>query len=108
MRKRLPPITHLQFLVLGILRAEEQPGRIIREAIASYGVRQSAPAFYQMMARLEREDVVDGRYEQIAVGGQMVKERRYKIKPAGLKLWSETRELYQTVDLAARERLSNA
>ncbi|HLJ49685.1 MAG TPA: hypothetical protein VKU01_26915 [Bryobacteraceae bacterium] len=108
MRKRLPPITHLQFLVLGILRAEEQPGRIIREAIASYGVRQSAPAFYQMMARLEREDVVDGRYEQIAVGGQMVKERRYKIKPAGLKLWSETREFYQTVDLAARERLSNA
>jgi len=108
MRKRLPPITHLQFLVLGILRAEEQPGRIIRDAIASYGVRQSAPAFYQMMARLEREDAVDGRYEQIAVAGQMVKERRYKIKTAGLKLWSETRDFYQTVDLAVREHLSNA
>ncbi len=108
MRKRLPPITHLQFLVLGILRAEEQPGRTIREEISSYGVRQSGPAFYQMMARLEREGVIEGRYEQIEVAGQLVKERRYKIKPAGSKLWSETREFYQTVGAAAREGWSNA
>ena len=34
MSKRvLPTLTHLQFLVLGVLRADEQPGRIVREAL---------------------------------------------------------------------------
>jgi len=55
----LPPITHLQFLVLGVLLGGEQSGRTIREAIARYGVRRTGPAFYQMMARLERESLVE-------------------------------------------------
>jgi DNA-binding PadR family transcriptional regulator len=108
MRRRLPPITHLQYLVLGILQAGERPGRVIRDVVAGYGVRQSGPAFYQMMARLEREGLIDGRYEQISAGDQMVKERRYKLRPAGSKLWAETRGFYETVDLAARQRWSDA
>ena len=64
MSKRvLPTLTHLQFLVLGVLRADEQPGRIVREALASYGVRRSGPAFYQLMARLERARLIEGWYE---------------------------------------------
>jgi DNA-binding PadR family transcriptional regulator len=109
MQDQLPSITHLQFLVLGLLLgADEQPGRSLREALAAYGVRRSAPAFYQMMARLERDGLVEGWYEQIAVGDQAVTERRYRIKAAGSKLWSETRGFYEKAGLAAERRLSNA
>src|SRR5262245_18003242 len=108
-RTRLPPITHLQFLVLGCLLGGEQPGRAIREVIAGYGVRRSGPAFYQMMARLERARGVEGWYEQITVGDQTVTERRYRIRPAGERLWSETRDLYHRVSPARpRERWSDA
>ena len=57
---RMPDLTHLQFLVLGVLHAGEQPGRAVREALAEYGVRRTAAAFYQLMARLERDGLVDG------------------------------------------------
>ena len=103
-RKRLPPITHLQFLVLGCLLDGEQAGRSIREVIAGYGVRRSGPAFYQMMARLERAKLVDGWYEQVTVGDQAVTERRYRIRQAGHKLWSETQAFYQQAGLAQAPR----
>jgi len=100
-KAKLPAITHLQFLVLGCLRAGEQPGRAIRETIAAYGVRRSGPAFYQMMARLERARWVDGWYEQITVGDQAVTERRYRLRPAGGKLWTEARDFYAAVRVRA-------
>ena len=108
MRDQLPAVTHLQFLVLGVLLAGEQPGRGIRDAIAGHGVRRSAPAFYQMMARLERDGLIEGWYEQITVGDQAVTERRYRIKPAGSKLWNQTRAFYERAVLSAERGLSNA
>jgi DNA-binding PadR family transcriptional regulator len=106
---KLPDITHLQFLVLGVLLNGEHPGRTVRDAIARFGVRRSGPAFYQMMARLEREGMVKGWYEQIAVGDQMVTERRYRILPAGSKVWTRTRAFYETVaEAAVNQRWSNA
>jgi DNA-binding PadR family transcriptional regulator len=74
-RHSLPAVTNLQFLVLGVLRLHEQPGRVIRAALLPYGVRRSAPAFYQLMSRLEAAGLVEGRYEQIIVGDQAVTER---------------------------------
>lgn len=108
--RNLPALTHLQFLVLGGLLAGEQPGRSIRDVIASYGARRSGPAFYQMMARLERDNLVEGWYEQVTIGDQAVTERRYRIRPAGSRRWEETRAFYERVGVAAagRERLSNA
>jgi DNA-binding PadR family transcriptional regulator len=110
MRKpHLPDLTHLQFLVLGVLHGGEQPGRVVREALAGYGVRRSAAAFYQMMARLERDRLVDGYYGQVVVGDQSVTERRYRITPAGAKLWSETRAFYESVGIASlKQRWSDA
>ncbi len=105
---RIPTITHLQFLVLGCLVHEEQPGRVIRERIAEYGVRRSGPAFYQMMSRLERARLVDGWYEQVIVGDQAVTERRYRIRPAGLRLWRETDEFYRNAAPLGAERWSDA
>lgn len=97
---RLPRLTHLQFLVLGLLQKGEQPGRIMRDALASHGVKRTAPAFYQLMARLERDGLVEGWYEQITVGDQAVTERRYRLRPAGARLWTEARDFY--AEIAAR------
>jgi DNA-binding PadR family transcriptional regulator len=96
-KPQLPVLTHLQFLVLGVLRNEDLPGRTLREALSGYGIRRTGPAFYQLMARLEKERLVDGRYEQITVGDQAVTERRYRITADGKKRWSEARAFYEHV-----------
>lgn len=107
MPDRLPPLTSLQYLVLGTLRDGEQPGRVVRDELARHGARRSAAAFYQMMARLERARLVEGWYEQITVGDQAVTERRYRLRPAGARLWEETRAFYARAG-AARQRWSDA
>ena len=107
--RSLPELTHLQYLVLGILRPQEQSGRAIREALGHYGVRRSAPAFYQLMSRLESARVVEGRYEQIVVGDQAVTERRYRITAEGQRLWARAYEFYAEVGrLSSKLRWSNA
>ena len=98
--QKLPQLTHLQFLVLGLLRNGETPGRIVREALAANGVKRTAPAFYQLMARLERDGLIEGWYEQITVRDQAVTERRYKLRPAGARLWNDARDFY--AEIAAR------
>jgi DNA-binding PadR family transcriptional regulator len=106
MQDKLPPLTHLQFLVLSALRDGERPGRAIRDALAGYGVRRTAAAFYQMMARLERAKLVDGWYEQVTVGDQAVSERRYRLRPAGARLCDATCAFYERA-AARRARLSD-
>lgn len=93
-RRRIPAITHLQFLVLGMLRAGERPGRHVRRALQRHGISRSAPAFYQMMARLEDAGFVTGAYDQKIVDGQIIKERRYTLTPAGDQAWTATRAFY--------------
>jgi DNA-binding PadR family transcriptional regulator len=81
----------------------------VRDALAAYGVRRSAAAFYQMMARLERDGLVDGYYGQVVVGDQSVTERRYRITPAGTRIWSDTRAFYESVGVASlKQRWSDA
>jgi DNA-binding PadR family transcriptional regulator len=94
MSRRLPPITHLQFLVLDALSAAERAGRDLRALLATHGIRNTAPAFYQMMARLEAARLVDGRYDQKVVNGQLLKERRYRILADGRRALAETRSFY--------------
>jgi DNA-binding PadR family transcriptional regulator len=110
MRKpHLPDLTHLQFLVLGVLHGGEQPGRVVRDALAAYGVRRTAAAFYQMMARLERDRLVEGYYDQVLIGDQSVTERRYRITSTGAKTWADTRAFYESVGLASlKQRWSDA
>jgi DNA-binding PadR family transcriptional regulator len=108
MSKRLPKLTHMQFLVLGLLREGEQPGRVIRDALAAHGVKRSAPAFYQLMARLERDRLVDGWYEQVTAGDQAVTERRYRLRPSGAKLWTEARDFYTAIIEHGSVRWSDA
>ncbi|MGD9905066.1 MAG: hypothetical protein AB7U83_16485 [Vicinamibacterales bacterium] len=108
-KRALPSLTHLQYLVLGVLHADEQPGRVVRQALAAYGVRRTGPAFYQLMARLERARLVDGRYEQVTVGDQAVTERRYRITREGARLWSDAHRFYdELARTAPRMRWSDA
>jgi DNA-binding PadR family transcriptional regulator len=93
-RRTIPDLTHLQFLVLSILRSGPRAGRHVRRALATHGVRRSAPAFYQMMARLEDAGFVDGEYDQKIVAGQIIKERRYTLSGKGEGAWSATRAFY--------------
>jgi len=93
---------HLQFLVREALVDSEQAGRDLRELLASHGVRNSAPAFYQMMARLEVAGLVEGRYDQKLVAGQNVKERRYRVTKAGERSVDATRNFYVARFAAAR------
>jgi DNA-binding PadR family transcriptional regulator len=105
----LPTLTHLQFLVLGVLRDEDQPGRVIRQVLATYGVRRSAPAFYQLMARLEREKLVEGWYAQVTAGEQTVTERRYRIAADGTRRWNRAQQFYEQAGrVTARIRWSDA
>src|SRR5262245_62855097 len=93
-RQRIPEITHLQFLVLGMLRGGERPGRAIRRTLKRHGIDRSGPAFYQMMARLEDAGLVSGEYDQKIVDGQIIKERRYTLTPRGESAWAATRAFY--------------
>ena len=101
MHDRIPVLTHLQFLVLGTLADGERAGREIRDLMARYGVRRTPAAFYQMMARLERQRWIEGWYEQITVGDQAVTERRYRITAGGRKRWNDARAFYDHVARAA-------
>lgn len=90
----LPKITHLQFHVLTSLHDAGHPGRDLRQRLAEVGMRRSGPAFYQLMSRLEDAGLVDGRYEQKIVDGQIIKERHYTITEKGLEAWQATRDFY--------------
>jgi DNA-binding PadR family transcriptional regulator len=91
---RIPELTHLQFLVLGILRGGERAGRHLRRALAQHGIKRTAPAFYQMMGRLEDAGYVAGEYDQKIVQRQIIKERRYTLTPKGETAWTATRRFY--------------
>jgi hypothetical protein len=54
-------------------------GRELRSILGRNGLRMTAPAFYQRMARLEEEGAVAGRYEPKVVDGVEIKERWYHL-----------------------------
>src|SRR5690242_17380857 len=90
----IPHLTHLQFLVVSLLMKGDAPGRAVRDSLKREGVRQSGPAFYQMMAALEDNGIVQGHYEQQIVDGQIIRERHYKVLAEGRKSWQQCRDFY--------------
>ena len=109
MADRMPVATHLQFLVLAVLKDGERPGREIRRIIARYGVRRTSAAFYQMMARLERVRWVEGWYRTNRGRRPGGHRARYRLRPAGARACDEARAFYESVGLAAaRKRWSDA
>jgi hypothetical protein len=90
----LPQLTHLQFLVVSELLRGAGRGRDVRTRLRDVGVRQSGPAFYQMMAGLEDAGFVSGWYEQQIIDGQIIRERHYKVLSSGKKAWQGSRDFY--------------
>ena len=91
---QLPKITHLQFLVLGVLLGGPTFGCDVRIRLAEFGVKKSGPGFYQMMSRLEDSGFVTGSYEQQIIDGQRINQRRYEITKTGQSAWRASREFY--------------
>ena len=91
------PLPHLQFAVLGILGARKRPGREIREELRDLGLKKTGPTFYRLMTRLEESGLVEGWYEQEVVDGQMLRERVYRGRPAGVRAWQRTSDFHLAV-----------
>jgi DNA-binding PadR family transcriptional regulator len=100
---KLPQTTHLQFSVLAFLQAGEQSGKAVRRRLGELGLRRSSPAFYQLMSRLEDAGLVEGRYDQKVIDGQIIKERFYAITEDGLDAWQATRDFYVETIRAAEQ-----
>jgi len=101
-RRPLPPLTHLQFLILSALLAGDQSGKALRRELAQHGVRRTAAAFYQMMARIEDANWVAGSYIQQIVDGQIIKERSYRLTATGERALRRTRDFYAEAGRAGR------
>jgi DNA-binding PadR family transcriptional regulator len=90
----IPRLSHLQFLVVGILRGRSVPGREIRGDLRAFGVRKTGPAFYQLMSRLEDAGMVEGSYHQEIIDGQIIRERHYELTAHGTRAWDGSRNFY--------------
>ena len=91
---QLPSTTHLQFLVLGVLRGGPTTGRALRGHLQDFQVKRSGPAFYQLMARMEDGGLVEGWYVQQVIEGQIIRERHYRITAIGTRAWQASRDFY--------------
>jgi DNA-binding PadR family transcriptional regulator len=96
-----PDVSHLQFFLLEELMGGEQNGRHLREKLAGEGHKKSAPAFYQLMARMEDAKLVKGRYEAKVVEGQTIKERVYKITGEGTQAVENAWQFYSARHVSA-------
>ncbi len=90
----IPRLTHLQFMILGLLQSETTCGKGLRAALRRSGERRSGPSFYQLMARLEDGGFVRGRYQQEIVDGQIIRERCYELTALGGRAWRQSRDFY--------------
>ncbi len=91
---RVPKLSHIQFMILTLLQAEDASGKQIREALRRSGVRRSGPGFYQIMSRMEDAGFVRGKYRQEIVASQIIRERCYEITASGRRACRESRDFY--------------
>jgi DNA-binding PadR family transcriptional regulator len=90
----LPKLGHLQFIILGFLQEGTVCGKGLRARLRDAGERRSGPSFYQIMARLEDGDLVEGEYRQEMANGQLIRERCYSITADGVRAWRDSRDFY--------------
>jgi DNA-binding PadR family transcriptional regulator len=91
----IPKYTHQQFAVLNTLLDEgELWGRDLRAALKKDGYGSTSASFYELMDRLEKAGLVEGRYEERDVLGQLFKERKYKLTGLGQQAWDDVASYY--------------
>ncbi|MFQ5529136.1 MAG: PadR family transcriptional regulator [Gemmatimonadota bacterium] len=89
-----PKLTHLQFVILGLIQEGATSGKELRAALRDDGMRKSGPSFYQLMARLEDSGWVAGEYRQRVVEGQTIRERHYDLTPTGTRALQASTAFY--------------
>ena len=90
----VPTITYLQFVVLEILASGAHPGRAVRSYLDEKGLKKSLASFYQIMARLEDAELVDGESHEKWVDGRRYRERWYQLTPKGKGARVDARKYY--------------
>lgn len=93
----IPDLSHLQLAVLHALGSKEISGRELRERLKKENIHRSGPGFYQIMSRLEDGDFVKGRYKDVNLDGQIVKERRYQLTGQGSKALTAAGNFYAPI-----------
>jgi DNA-binding PadR family transcriptional regulator len=94
----IPEISNLQLVLLAALMNGDRSGRDLRNLLAKEKHKKSAPAFYQLMARMEDAKLVRGRYEQKVVEGQLIKERVYTITGGGIAAYRSALEFFASLE----------
>jgi DNA-binding PadR family transcriptional regulator len=89
----MPTLNHRQFFIVNLV-SEEHSGRHIRDCLKAQGVHSSLPAFYQLMARLEADGLVKGRYIMRKGQGHILKERHYRSLAYGRRECQAVRDFY--------------
>lgn len=92
----LPTISHLQFAVLVILLEGETSGEIIRHRLAEKGVSHTTTAFYQLMYRMERHNLITGYYVSRISRGKPVTESKYQSTKHGRDELNATKVFYDS------------
>src|SRR5437762_7204649 len=90
----LPELTRVQFLIIETIGAKRLLGAELREKLKAHSVHRTGPAFYQLMARLEEAELVEGWYEQEVIDGQIIKQRCYRVTGLGERARRATLEFY--------------
>ena len=75
----LPTLSHLQFLILGMLKEGEVPGYQLRTMLAARALRKEGRVFYLLMSRLEKKGYIEGRFAANSRGKHHNRERRYRL-----------------------------
>jgi len=90
----LPKLTPLQFLVVHLLFVGQQSGSDLRKAMAALGVRRSAATFCRLMGRMECLGYVEAEYHTQAIGGVVIRQRRFAVTDFGVMTWERTQKFY--------------
>jgi DNA-binding PadR family transcriptional regulator len=92
----MPPLTALQFIVLGTIEGSGDwtPGIELRSILKNRGLESSGPKFYQMMARLEDRGYVEVTHAQRVILDQYVSEARYRTTEAGRGALKQTHDFF--------------
>lgn len=103
MRRRklpLPTVPHLQILILDILFSTEQvSGEEIRNELDAYGEKREGPAFYQLMARMEKSGLIQGQYKAFKWNKRVYREAFYSITDDGRKAYQTTWKFYANLSV---------
>ena len=86
-------LTDAEEAVLSVLDGGDEWGCKIREQLKKQKIRQSIPAFYSMMARLEAAGYVRGWFEARVAANTPIKQRRYSLTPEGHRAIKEVQEI---------------